>query len=485
MRPRYIVSILTCTCVLAAGVRAEEEVERFILPETPPTIERLKRSPLDQPLLKKQNFVTDPEIMLPPILLTFNFQDFSPRPEPIKTGLYHGSYARALGFFDFYSKRNFRVTGKLESRDGENEKLAGESRDFGFRMMDSFGGTSVYYAEVRLDEKTVWTQKKRSYGAASGIDIPVRSNIGVEANVSCFRGEIADVEANNAFFGDFMIGWQPFSGHNIELGAAGSKDDVFELYDDFTVGRARYHFVFFEKAVAGAGCDSYSDRAYPYADFTWLFQPRMKFKAVYSAGYRKPLWSKLYFNGMFLTTNRNIKFPEAVSSFTEEFSYYVDENNFLRVEAVQSRWNDFIYWQYLPQTGGIGPGNITGVYTSGWKISYNQKSEVLFSVLNMDYNTHHDVPFVAEYGFGALAGVVLGGWTVSSGYEYIAPSGPELPGTARIEGTRSLSASVKKSFGYGAEVSLSGENLLGDTVETQPGFTRTSPEFLLGLNVRF
>ena len=39
----------------------------FTLPETPPTIQKLDKTPLDKPVLKRQAFVSDEELTLSPV----------------------------------------------------------------------------------------------------------------------------------------------------------------------------------------------------------------------------------------------------------------------------------------------------------------------------------------------------------------------------------------------------------------------------------
>ena len=475
--------------MVSAGVLgAEEDVEHFILPEAPPTIERVKEPPLDQPYLRKQNFMPEFDLSPAPVLVGLRFHKFLSDDDPVKIGLYQGSFASRGANFVYTSTKNVEASYAGNSTDGEYSNLAKDENIFDLRFKSEVLQDRYFYAGVKSDEASLFQQQKNFYGFNTGYDWYIRENLNAKAGVLYEKGEIKGQDINESVSGSLGLLWQPFEGQNLNLLLCPHKDTALGAIGggtgEFDTGSLKYDVMIFPNVVLGGGARYTKDKIFPQAFFAAGFLPGFKLSVNYLPGIEQLSWNGLYAGDGHVEVNKNILYPDSVYDFTENVSYYLNENNSLEFELSQAQWNNYIFWQDVPGAGLITPENMNSFYAASGRVKAKLKQGPFTLNVSGEHNVDNSVAFMPDYRFSGVVEFTAGSWVFGAGYDYTGPARYSSLSNNQLAAYGNLSASVKKAIGREVELYMSCDNLQSEKIETQPGYVRDAPIFYAGINLR-
>jgi len=478
------VLILTAPAGKILASEQGQEVEHFILPETPPTIERVKKPPLDQPFLRKQDFETEFDLSPAPVLVGLNFHRFQEEESPVTAEGYEGSFATRGGGFVYSSTKSVDVSYSLSSTEGEYPNLARQKSSFDLRFNKDISGDKYYFAGARSRDIGLWLQDKRLYGFDSGYGWYARDNLTAKITVSYDKGEVKGQESNESAAGSLSLLWEPFEGQSANLQLNPQRDTSIGGTSEFDLASLRYDVMLFSNAVLGAGGRYTKDKVFPQGYLALGLAPGLKLSVNYLPGIEKIDWNRLYVNDDHVQVNKDLLYPESEYDFTENISFYLNEENSVEFELSQAQWKNYLFWESLPGTGLIAPGNEPDAYAACGRLKTVFGTRRLSLKLSGEHNLNDDQPFVPEYRFSGNVVCLLGTWSFGTGYDHTGPVRFLRNGTATLDAYGNLSVTVKKTFNGDIELYVSCDNILSEKIETQPGYVRNAPVLYSGLNVK-
>lgn len=478
----YWLLLFLCTCV---NINAEENIEHFLLPETPPTIERLKKLPLDRPILKKQNYISEADITAPPVLMALNFSPFFEQEYPVQVGVFNGSFSSLGGSLLLSSKKGWQIAYQNGYSEGEIPKLAKEINEFRYSLDNSAASSLDVNSTIGSKENTIWNQRHNHYFFQSNWNWYARSNLNVKAKIFVSESEIKGMESNKSFDGTASLFWQLFPANNLFLSLSSQNDTAFAGEPGFFSAGLMYKAIFPLGFAMGGGCRFQRDKLFPQADLTWQFQPRLSVKISYQSGMDKPDWEKLYLSERYEKTSPDLLIPESGLHLRENISYYWTEKNSVDIEFEQGSWTNYVYWAEVPGSDFISPSNLKESYAAKIKLSVTQKGKLVSSTLSIARNSNYNVPFVPEWTLGGKLNLSLSTWILTAGYEYSSSRHVSFGDSKELLSFGNLSLTLRKTIVSGIEAFISGENLLKEKIETQPGFVQNSTILESGLTMKF
>ena len=482
-RAVFLVFILTAFYGLLG---AEEEVEHFILPETPPTIERVKNPPLDRPYLRKQDFAPEFDLSPATLFLNLKFRNIQPRANPLSAGVYAGSFGARGGNFAYTSTGSVNASFREESEEGERPNLAAERTSFDLRSETGDSTKGIFSGEADGGENTVWLQRQDRYGVVAGYSWYLRENLSAKAGAVCEKGEVKGDDSNEAVSGRFSLSWQPFEGHNASVSVEPGRDTALGGGEVFNRADIGYDLMLFSKVVVGGGLRYTKDKLFGSGRLAAGLAPGLKLSVDYRPGIEKIDWNSLYFGGARVIVNRNLLYPESVYNFNEKLSYYSGPDNFVEIGASQAHWKNFIIWDSVAGTDSITPLNAGDVYVPAGRFNAGFAFKHLSGRFGAERNLDESLTFTPDYRFSAALALSLGTWSFASGYGYTGPVSYSVGGgvTAKLGAYGNLSVTVKKLLAPEVELYVSLDNALSEKIETQPGLVSTAPSLYAGLNMK-
>lgn len=474
--------------IISSMLYAKEEVDHFILPETPPTIERTKKMPIDKPQIRKENFISDNEsyLDLPAVLPEYEFNKFYLEDYPVFLSCYHGSFSSIGSSFIFSSKKGYKFNYQYDYSDGESKKLKTEKN----KLLYSIEANPVKKIYIKcnadFEEDTIWNQQKSKYNVKSDINLYLKSNFNMKADFFYSRGEIKNIEINESFNGTVSSLWSPVDGHNIIFSVLPVFNTAFTKYRDFTDMNLHYSGIFMSNFVLGAGCNYQDGIFFPKADIIWSGLPHLRLSINYEPRMERLSWAELYVNNKYVNTSPDLIFPEKRFYMAEKLAYYFCENSNIELEAAQSSVYNYIYWKNDSLSEYISPENFPENYNAALKLNLSHKGKFFAPDISFTYNSNSTIPFVPETQGEVSCDFYLKSWTLTACCNYISDRYIYLNNKIDIMAAYTdFSASIKKSINKNLEIYVSGRNLSEAEIENQPGFKNKAIIFRGGINMRF
>jgi len=463
----------------------DEDVDHFILPETPPTIERIKNPPLDQPFLKKQNFVDEFDISPAPVLVGLNFPRFTSSVNPVEVGLYNGSFASRGGSMVYSSSSSADISYSASSTDGEYQNLAQQKNIFSCGYGRDIAPDKYFYLYLKDTDNILSDERKGYYGFSSGCDWYTRENMNLKLVLSYAKGEIKGLGADESVSASLKAQWQPFESQNLNMTAASSKDTGLGAGGVFNDTLLTYDAMLFSRIVIGGGYHFTGSKAFAQGYITAGLAPGTKISVNYAPEIEKADWGRLYINDDHVQLNNNILYPESLYSYTEKLSYYSGEKNSVEFEVSQALWKNYVLWESVPGANLIAPANSgSEVYVSGARLKAGLGSCNPSFSLSAEKNLNYSLTFIPEYRFSAGIEAVTKIAVFGAAYSYTGQMYYQAGSQKQLDAYDNVSVSVKKAVSGSVEIRAWCDNIFSKKLETQPGFVEDAPVFYAGIDLK-
>jgi hypothetical protein len=482
MIKRYWLALFSIVCVPLLS--AQDNVDRFILPETPPTIERLEKPSIDRPFLKKQNFTPEADISSSPIWQKTVFKPFDEASYPAWVKIGGGAYRTASVESLYTSQAGSTLHLGHSSSDGEAPVLASGKTFAGYLCETQFGGSFVGEGSLDFLTRSLNSQKKDLYSASYSLSWYPMRNFNMKARAGWVYATVEAVDKNDSVNGEIEGNWQPFEGDNLMLKAAATRDTAFnQAARDYKLDLVNELFLPADM-MAGLGVRYQQEQVYPLARVAWRPFSRGRISVSYEPGMVQPDWAKLYVSDKFVSVNNALSASENIFSLKEAFSYYWAKQGEGNIEFYQERQRKAVYWSHLLVTNTITPVVVDDIFRSGCRIKINYKGDFFRPECSVDLTAEKGLPFTPRYMADIKLGLHYGEFTLT----------PSL--NAADERVAAIDSYVMR--GYAAvscelaweprpDVTLAVEcvNISAEPIESQPGFVQRLPMARGSIEFRF
>jgi hypothetical protein len=471
---------------MPVSAAAEEGGDSFALPEAPPTVERKKMPPLDRPMIQKQDYISDNEIEPPFIVQPKDFYSFGGAAYggADEAGVSRGAYSSYGAHFGYTSPDGWNIGFKTSRSRGEAPNLFSDMNALSYGWRRPLGEHCYASAELGASDAQLWTQKKSDYYISSAFSWYPLETLNVKLTAAGDSGEIAGMEKNDAFDGSAGISVMPWKGHSFSAVLRRFSDTSDPAAKDYFDSDLLYGIAPADGLLIKAGARMQQDESFPEGGLYWNFLSGARFSAEYRPGTEKPSWRSLYMNGFYVKTAA-VAWPRAESFMREAVSYYFRDDLSLKLEYSHGRWRNYICMSRVAGGDYLAPVNAAETDISAGTVEAAFKRGIFLGKLSFTRNTAPGVTMMPESAYEAgLECGLPAGWTVSAGYDYLSEQLTVLNGASKLSDAADLSAAVRKEFN-GIQIYAGCRNILGNKLETQPGFISTSPVAETGLTIKF
>lgn len=476
-----VLAVLTGAGVAYGG----ESSDLLILPETPPTIERLKYPPLDRPAMKKQFFVAETDIDLPRVLPGAPFLPPATEEPAVVVGFYRGSYAATDAFLACVSS----VTGRLffsgSASAGESPRLAHEAYAVSYTWSSLLPSALAADAMISLTEGSRWDQRYTRYVVHPRVAWYSSSTMKASAAVQWESARIHGGGSNDDIAGLMSLQWQPSEMQSLAITAEPVLVTAFDDRDSLLTLGTRYTAALLPAVVVGLGSRWQDGHLYPEGSISWYMMRRLSMAIEYAPGIDVPSWASLYCSSRYVLVNPSLRFPERTFSLTERLIYAQADDLTAELSFQQRSWRDYTIWEHLPGTAFMMPQSKPEAWTADWRLRVKRSGTMLTPALSISGTAPGDIPLIPPYTVDADLEYRVGAWTFGSTGQYVAARRYSTTSTAELAAYTAAAVSVTCFLPQGLEITAGADNILGASIEVQPGFTRTEPEFRAGVTAHF
>ncbi|MGA2090055.1 MAG: hypothetical protein ABSH12_01160 [Endomicrobiales bacterium] len=481
---RYLMVVVAGTSL--CGFLYADDYDHLFLPETPPTIEWLKKPPLDKPIFQRQEFLSQPDIILPPALLGLDFFPFYQPEYPRMIEMGAGSFGSRLGEFYYASPLGFAMQYRMFHSDGETPLLHQEQQVFSVSGEELLNDPVRVNWDAHSDESVVFDQDQKNYTLSAAMTSYLRKNVRLGADVGYDAGRLGEDDHNENIRGDVNLLWQPWEHHSIDVIAASENDSTFTSIRDFNRVEVLYTVEPLTTLMVSGGCRYLNDAVFPQGDITWFALYRLRISVKYQPGIEKLSWADTYLNNRwYAAVNPLLVYPENNFFLSEEISYHQGDRTLVTARFTQQTQKDYLYWEQLPGDLTITPENGPEISFNEASIDFSQKGDLLFAKLSATARSDSNEPLVPQYRCTTEIGCVMKSWTLSAGYDYVDSRLVRLGSTQQLDAQGSVTAGIKKKMGGSADVAISVGNLTGQHLAVQPGFIEDQPDVSGSVTVHF
>ena len=472
---------LLCACRPAA---ADESPDRFLLPETPPTIERFSVPRLDQPILKKQNFISESSIEPSQIWRTPAVEPLAAGQFPFAVELSRGSFGSSKGALIFKSLRGWQLTLEQSHSDGESARLSAETSALGIVTGYAPFPEAHLVSELNYRQGLLWDQAINEYNFEQQALYLAGHAWALKASAKAARTEIVQSAVNEQYSGMLSLGWQPLAGNEAVLSVAYDKDTAFG-FDNISRIALKYGVSVLPAVVVTAGVKNENSVFQPYADTAVQVFPRVRCKVTYAPGIDMPSWSDIYITGRYVAVNTALKPQQSPFSLSEELSWYWGDGSSCAIAFHQKDTVDYIFNSPLPGSDALLPGNMERKYHSlisgSLTLAYNPWN----AHLSFAHNAVSGVPLLPEYGITASLDYSFKRWTFGFDCSHVGETPVSFSPPVTLAPYFDAGCTITRTFETGIEVYAAGKNLLGQSIELQPGFLQRATRLETGLRLKF
>ena len=482
MRCIYVIFLLfSCLRLAAAG---DESPDRFLLPETPPTIERFSVPRLDQPILKKQNFVAESSIepsriWRDPVVEPLSMEQF-----PFVIELSRGSFGSGSGALVFKSLRGWQLTLEQAHYDGESARLSTEKSALGVVAGYSLIPEAQLVSALSYRQERLWDQLVNDYSFEQRAVYMAGHAWAIKASARAARTEIRQNAVNEEYSGMLSLGWQPLPGNEAIMSVSYYKDTASD-FDNVSRIALKYGISVLPEVVVTAGVKHENSILHPYADTIVQAFPRVRCKVTYEPGFDMPSWHDLYITGRYVAVNTALKPQTSPFSLSEELSWYWGDGSSCGITFYQKDTVDYIYNSPLPGSYAVMPVNIERKYQSLIKGDLTLAYRPWNARVSFARNTVSGVPLVPEYDIAVSLDYSLSRWTFGFTCSHAGETPVSFDPLVAIGSYFDAGCSITRAFESGIELFAAGKNLLGQSIEPQPGFLERATRLETGLRLKF
>ena len=267
------------------------------------------------------------------------------------------------------------------------------------------------------------------------------------------------------------------------------SDSAYPGAGDFFDADLIYGLSIKDSLLVKAGARFQKSDIFPEGGLYWNFLRGTRLSVDYKIGTEKPSWSGLYMNDLYINTAPGIAWPKSTFYLSEALSYYFRDSASFKLGFSQGNWENYICMSQAAGTDYLVPVNANsagGIYITGMNAEAMLKFGSFTWRFTGSKNYASLLPMIPDYAFGA--GLEYGmplGFTAGAGCDYISERRTTLGGDGLLDPSKDVYAMLKKEFPEGIIVHAGCSNILGEKLETQPGFFSKAPVFNAGLTVKF
>jgi len=456
----------------------------FTLPETQPTIQKLEKTPLDNPVLKRQAFVSDEELALSPFWVSNDFSDKDPL-NILSAGIYAGNFGAVGGFINYSSTNAIDASIKYERSDGDTQIFASENGYIGVGFKD-FAGQNVFIsANAQASKQTFNKQSKDMFGADVKAHFYFLKDLSVETDLEGREFSLVSVQKNSLLSAGFLVKFLPLNDTLTTAKFYTSQNTGFLNAKNYYTAEFWAQSVILNKFSAGAGFNLRNANFALNGKLTYKISEFFSTFAGFDSGLQELLWQEIYGKERFYSSkNAYLLNPENKYELTQAISCNILERYLFSSTFFQRSQKNSLVFLYDALNNTIYPDNIEGTYASGLRVAAQYKGA--FSLkFEAEKLLNRSSELLCQQSATISAEFSAYGFKLKPAYTFVPQMYYDYSASIKTLAYDNAVVSIEKPLSKNIVLTLGAQNILGDKQEVQPNFVTKEAKYEVGLVINF
>ena len=456
----------------------------FTLPETPPTIQKLDKTPLDKPVLKRQAFVSDEELTLSPVWINNDFSDVQNQKRDFSIGFYGGNFETMGGFVNYSSTGPFDVLAEYRNSQGESKIFASEKGNLNISYKN-FASQQVFIsANAQANEQTFNEQSKDMMGASLKAHFYCLKDVSIETDLEGREFSLAQTQKNNLLSASFLTKILPFNDTLTMAKFYASQNTGFLNAKNYYTAEFWAQSVLFTNFSVGAGFNLRNANFALNGKLIYKISDYFSASAGFDSGLQELLWQEIYGKERFYSSNEQILNPENKYEITQTLSCNIlDKFLFSSTYFQRSQTNSLVFL-YDALNNTIYPSNIEDSYVSGLRVA-TQYNGVLNLKIEAEKLLNRSSELMCEQSETISAEYSFYDFKLKPSYSFVPQMYYDYAASIKTLAYNNAAFSIEKPLSKRVTLTLGTQNILSDKQEIQPNFITKEAKYEAGLVINF
>ena len=456
----------------------------FTLPETPPTIQKLDKTPLDKPVLKRQAFVSDEELTLSPVWVSNDFSDVQNQKRDFKVGLYRGNFETIGGFLNYISTGIIDASAEYSNSQGESKIFASEKGSLNILYKNFVNSQFFVSANAQANKQTFNEQSKDMIGAGLEANFYCLKDVSTETDLEGKEFSLGQTQKNNLLSASFLAKVLPFNDTLATAKFYASQNTGFLDAKNYYTAEFWAQSVLANKFSFGAGFNLRNANFALKGKLIYKISDYFSASAGFDSGLQELLWSEIYGKERFYSPNEHILNSENKYEITQTLSCNISDVYLLSSTLFQRSQKNSLTFLYDTLNNTIYPNNIENTYASGLRVSAQYNG--IFSLkLEAEKLLTRSSELIYEQNATISAEYSIYGFKLKPAYTLVPQMYYDYALNIKTSAYNDATFSIEKPLSKSVTLSMGAQNILGDKQEVQPNFITKEVKYEAGLIINF
>jgi len=455
----------------------------FTLPETPPTIQKLEKTPLDNPILKRQAFVSDEELALSPFWVSNDFSDENPS-NMLSAGIHAGNFGTTGGFINYSSTNAIDALIKYEKSDGDTQIFGSENGYIGVGFKNFVGPNVFLSLNTQASKNTFNNQSKDMIGADVKAHFYCLKGLSVETDLEGREFSLASVQKNSLLSAGFLAKFLLLNDTLTIAKFYASQNIGFLNAKNYYTAEFWAQSVLLNKFSAGAGFNLRNANFALNGKLIYKISDYFSASAGFDSGLQELLWQEIYGKERFYSSNAYLLNPENKYELTQAISCNILERYLFSSTFFQRGQKNSLVFLYDVSNNTIYPINIEDTYASGLRVAaqYNGVFSLKFEAEKL---LNRSSELLCQQSATISAEFSAYGFKLKPAYTFVPQMYYDYAASIKTLAYNNAVMSVEKPLSKNIVLTLGAQNILGDKQEIQPNFVTKEAKYQAGLTINF
>lgn len=483
MKIKILLALFIMSVFLTYANCQTQDNNIFTLPETPPTIQKLDKTPLDKPILRRQAFVSDEELTLSPVWISNDFGDIENKQSNFSAGVYGGNFETIGAFANYQSTAPFTLNAKYANSAGENKLFALEKNDLNIQYNNFVGKYVFVSAGAQANKVILNEQSKTAIGARVKLHSYFLKDLSVETDLGAKEFSLYS-ERNNLLSAGIIAKCLPLSDTLAMFKFYVSQNSGFFDAKNYYTVEFFAQSIFSNKLAAGAGFNLRNAHFALNGNIIYKLSDILSSSFGFESGLQELLWSKIYGKDKYYSLNNNLINPENKYELTQTLACNISEKYIFSATVFQQSKENSLALLYLASNNTVVPCNIPRSYDCGVRVAAQYNGAFSLKA-EAEKIINRSSELISQQSSTLSAEFALYNFKFKPAYTFVPEIYYDYNLNVKTSAYNNAALFIERPLSKTVTLTFNVENIMGDKQEVQPNFITKEAKYEAGLVVNF